>query len=302
MSSVATERPAYRPLRHPGPRNRWTPDSILAALRAWTQECGRPPRRADWSGERPEQAGAAQRKWMREHPRWPSSSCVAGHFGTWSAALEQAALPARRLTFPTTVPERVLAARALAARGCRLAEIADQLGVSRASAHNYLRARDCPSCAAPVTTPGAERCRECTRHEPSVARAWTRANAVAAIRAWAERHGEPPTCRDWTPSRDQPGGWEAESPRWPSAAVVCALYGDCADPWNAALRDAGAGPRVRRWNDASVRAALADFWARAGRAPTPADVSAWSGPSRETLRRRYGSVKAAWAQLGPVPT
>ena len=57
-----------------------------------------------------------QRKWMRERPRWPSSSCVAAHFGTWSAALEEAALPARRLTFGTTVPERVLAARALAAR------------------------------------------------------------------------------------------------------------------------------------------------------------------------------------------
>ena len=56
---------------------------------------------------------------MREHPRWPSSSCVAAHFGTWSAALEEAALPAG-LTFGTTVPERVLAARALAARGCGL--------------------------------------------------------------------------------------------------------------------------------------------------------------------------------------
>jgi hypothetical protein len=190
-----------------------------------------------------------------------------------------------------------LAARELAARGCGLAEIAARLGVSRASAHNYLRARDCPGCGAPMTTPGAERCRDCTRHEPSVARAWTRAEVVAAIRAWADRHGGPPRCRDWTPSRDRPGGWEAESPRWPSAAVVCALYGG----WNAALRDAGVGPRLRRWDDAAVRAALGDFWAREGRPPASRDLSAWSGPSRETLRRRYGSVEAAWARLGPVP-
>ena len=136
MSTLATEAGARAHrlrLRHPGPRNRWTPDSIVEALRGWTPECGRPPRRADWSGERPAQAGAAQREWMREHPRWPSSSCVAAHFGTWSAALEEAALPARRLTFGTTVPERVLAARALAARGCGLGgdRLAGLQGVGR---------------------------------------------------------------------------------------------------------------------------------------------------------------------------
>ncbi|MDA0172958.1 hypothetical protein OJ998_27905 [Solirubrobacter taibaiensis] len=236
-----TAHAAYRPLPHPGRPNRWTRATTLDALRAWTAETGRPPRRQDWSGERAARAGSAQRKWMREHPRWPSSSRVAAHFGSWSAALRAAALPARVLTFPTTVPERVLAARALATEGCSSAEIAARLGVSRASAYNYLQARTCPGCGQPVTAPSAARCRECTRHEPTVARTWTCADVLAALRAWTGEHGAPPRYREWTPSREQPGRWEAESPRWPSAAVVAALFGS----WNAALVAAGAPPGRR---------------------------------------------------------
>ncbi len=238
MTAIATERPVYRPLRHPGPRNCWTRPAILAALRAWTDETGRPPRRRDWTGERPESARDAQRKWMREHPRWPSSSAVAARFGSWSAALEAATLPARVMTFPTTVAERVEAARALAADGVGLSEIAERLGVSRASAYNYLRARDCPVCRRPVTSPQAERCLECTRHEPSVPRVWTREEAIAALRDWAYAYGRPPSYRDWTPNRDRPGRWEADSPRWPSASVVAALF----DGWNRALRAAELSP------------------------------------------------------------
>jgi hypothetical protein len=297
VTATVCDRPAYRPLRHPGPRNRWTPDGILAALRAWTDETGRPPRRADWTGELPGRAGMPQRKWMREHPRWPSSSCVADHFGTWSAALERADLPARRLTYPTTVAERVLTARELAARGYGAGDIAARLGVSPATVRNYLRARDCPACGEPMPSPAAERCRECTRHEPTVTRAWTHADVVAAIRAWTAERGAPPRYREWTPGRG--AAWEAESPRWPSAAVVASLYRD----WNAALRAAGAAPRERRWDDAAVRAALAAFWARTGRPPAPADVAApgWPGPSRETLRRRFGGIDAAWTRLAPIP-
>lgn len=235
MTAIAVERPAYRPLRHPGLPNRWTRTSIVAALRAWTRETGRAPRRVEWSGERRSRAGEAQRKWMREHPRWPSSSCVAAHFGTWSAALAEASLPARPLTFPTTVSERVRAARALASEGLGPVAIAARLGVSRASAYNYLHARDCPACGEPMTARNAERCRECTRHEPTVLRAWTPEGALEAIVAWRDELGVPPSYREWTPNRERPGRWERESPRWPSAAVVCALFGT----WNAALAEAG---------------------------------------------------------------
>ncbi|HWK29095.1 MAG TPA: helix-turn-helix domain-containing protein [Solirubrobacter sp.] len=242
MTAVAapTTRRRYRPQAHPGRRDRWSPPTILDALCEWHELTGRPPRRQDWSGERPAQASDAQRRWMREHPRWPSSSCVARHFGSWSAALEQAGLDARRLTFPTTVSERVVAARALAARGHGLTEIARRLGVSRSSAYNYLSARACPRCGLPVTSPSADACRECTRHEPSIARSWTCEDALEAIRDWTDEHGRPPTYRDWTPSRDAPGRWEAESPRWPSAAAVCACFPDSPTPWLTALREAEA--------------------------------------------------------------
>jgi hypothetical protein len=302
-ATVAPAPSAYVPVRHPGVPRSWDRAAILRALADWVGETGAPPRRVDWSGERPEHAGAAQRKWMREHPRWPSSSCVAGHFGSWSAALEAADLPARRLTFDSSVAERVQAARRLAAAGLGLRAIAQTLEVSVSSVGNYLRARDCPDCRGPVTSPRATRCADCTVREPTVARAWTRSAVCEAIREWDAEHGRPPTYHEWTPSRARPGVWEAQSPRWPSAAVVCDCYRDRADPWNAAFVDAGVTVRFQRWSDDAVRAALAGFWARTGRAPTLADLhdAAWDGPRASTLRRRYGGVAAAWRALGPAP-
>src|SRR5689334_7891789 len=98
-TAVAAGPPRYVPMAHPGVPGRWNRESILAALTAWIDETGTPPRRNDWCGEDVGSATAGQRKWMREHPRWPSGSCVAAHFGTWSQALEAANLPARNLTF-----------------------------------------------------------------------------------------------------------------------------------------------------------------------------------------------------------
>jgi hypothetical protein len=294
----------YVPRRHPGVRGTWDRESIVHALRAWVAETGRPPRRQDWGGEQPSAAGGAQHKWMREHPRWPSSSCVAPHLGSWSAALQAAGLPARSLTFETSVGERVEAARRMAAGGLALRAIAQALDVSVSSVQNYLRARPCPTCGGPVTNRRAERCAGCTVHEPTVARAWTRTAVRDAIADWQVERGAAPTYREWTPSRTAPGRWEAESPRWPSAAVVCDLYRDHTDPWNAALVDAGAATRFRRWSDDAVRAVLAAFWARTGRPPRAADLDdpAWDGPVAATLRRRYGGVAAAWAILGPAPS
>ena len=294
----------YAPMRHPGRRGRWDADAIRAALRAWAAETGAPPRSEEWSGTQPERAGPAQRKWMREHPRWPSGSCVRGHFGSWSGALEAAGLPVRRLTFTDPVAERVATARRLAAGGATVAEVAAHLGVSTSTAGNYLRAGPCPGCGGPVVKPGAERCAGCTRHEPTVARTWTRPEVLEAVRAWCAAHGAPPSYRDWTPSRSRPGRWEAESPRWPSAAVVCHLFADRDDPWNAALAEAGQPPRFERWPDARIRSALAAFWALTGRRPEPADLSGpyWAGPSPRTLRRRFGGIEGAWRALGPVPS
>ena len=75
------------------------------------------------------------------------------------------------------------------------------------------------------------------------------------------------------------------------------------NPWNSALIDAGADVRFQRWSDDSVRSALAGFWIETGRSPHGSDLAAghWPGPHPVTLRRRYGSVDAAWRALGPAP-
>ena len=198
---VAPRRAKYEPMAHPGNQRRWDRDAILAALKEWVAQTGSIPRRIDWCGERPLHAGAGQRKWMREHPRWPSSSCVVTHCGSWSAALEAAGLPARSLTFETSVADRVASARRLAAGGTTIREIAGELGVSVSSVHNYLNAVDCPDCGHPVTNPRARRCSVCASRQPTIARTWTREGVRAAVREWCEEHGQAPSYRDWTPSR-----------------------------------------------------------------------------------------------------
>src|ERR1700727_1331078 len=97
----------YVPKSHPGTPGRWTDESILQALRGWTLDVGRPPRRQEWSGEQPANAPAGQRKWMREHPRCPSSSCVVHHFGSWTKALLAAGLIKRALEPAESAAERV---------------------------------------------------------------------------------------------------------------------------------------------------------------------------------------------------
>jgi hypothetical protein len=303
-TGTAARAVGYTPQAHPGAPGRWSDEAILRALRQWATDMGTPPRRRDWSGENPRVAPPAQRKWMREHPSWPSSSCVAAHFGTWSSALEAAGLPARKLSFEDTAAERVQTAWRMRAEGHRIRVIAEQLGVSISTVHNYLRAGSCPQCGGPVASPRAQRCLSCTSPEPTLRRAWTREGVREAIRAWTAEHGRAPSYHQWTPSRSSPGLWEAESPRWPSAAIVCDIYAEHRNPWNAALLDGGAPIRFQRWSDDATRAVLAEFWTRTGRAPVPGDLetTSWHGPTLRTMRRRYGSLGLAWTKLGPVPS
>jgi len=53
--------------------------------------------------------------------------------------------------------------------------------------------------------------------------------------------------------------------------------------------------RFKRWSDEAIRATLAEFWTRTGRAPRAGDLGAtgWRGPTSTTLRRRFGSLQAA---------
>lgn len=203
-----------------------------------------------------------------------------------------------------SVAERNEIAWRLRAERHTIRAMAGQIGVSVSTVHNYLRAGSCPQCGGPVASPRAERCIACTAPEPSVKRSWSRDRIRDAIRAWTSEYGSSPSYHEWTPSRSHPGRWEADSPRWPSAAMVCDAYDEYRTPWNAALADAGAPLRFQRWSDQAIRAALADFWTRKGRPPAPADLRTtdWNGPTWRTLQRRYGGIEKAWQALGPVPT
>jgi hypothetical protein len=290
-------------MAHPGTPGRWSDEAILRALRDWAKETGRPPRRQEWCGEQRANAPAGQRKWMREHPYWPSSSCVAAHFGSWSKALYAAGLIERAFEFDQTPSERVGTAWRLRADGHTIRAIAVQLGVSVSTVHNYLSASGCPQCGGPIVSPRASRCISCTAHEPTLSRGWNRETLREAINVWTTEHGRAPSYHEWTPSRSSPGLWEQESPRWPSAAVVCDVYRDYRNPWNAALLDAGAPVRFQRWSDEEVRGALAEFWTGTGRPPAMTDLNTarWHGPTLSTLRRRFGGLERAWERLGPVP-
>lgn len=59
-----------------------TREEVVAAIRAWARETGRPPRQADWPSS--------------DGDGWPSYMTVTTHFGSWRTALEAAGLRANR--------------------------------------------------------------------------------------------------------------------------------------------------------------------------------------------------------------
>jgi hypothetical protein len=63
------------------------------------------------------------------------------------------------------------------------------------------------------------------RSETSVAVRWSRETTLAALHAWAESRGRPPSLEQW----------RRASPAHPSAATVRRLFGT----WNAAVEAAG---------------------------------------------------------------
>ncbi len=298
--AVVAERPVYRPLLHPGVPNRWSRAAILEALRQWTAETGRAPRRQDWTGERPERAGEAQRKWMREHPRWPSSSRVAARFGTWSAALREAALPARDLTFPTTVAERVRRGARAGGRGARAG--GDRRAARRLARERVqlpagprlpgLRAADDRPARLALPRVHAPRADRRARLD-AVRRRWRRSapgrRSAGARRATASGR---PTARSPAAGRPSPRAGRA-----PRSSARCSATGTRRWTPPACCRACAAG------TTRAVRVALSAFWAREGRAPKRADVSdpRWAGPSLQTLSPPLRRPRRRLGTLGPVP-
>jgi hypothetical protein len=137
-------------------------------------------------------------------------------------------------------PERAEVIRQMRLQGATLQEIATHLGVSRQRVHQLW-----PEIATPA------------EQEAVAARVWAAARGrgprarqgiLDAIRAWAERFGEPPTAADWcvTHARKSPDSWrltryQTTGP-WPTTSNVQQRFGT----WNAAIVAAGFAPYVGR--------------------------------------------------------
>lgn len=113
-----------------------------------------------------------------------------------------------------------------------------------------------------------------------------------AIRRWATLYGEPPSMIDWEPARARRLGqeWRAErfeSDEWPTARVVCGLFGS----FNVAIEAAGLQPRpapARLRPNLSGPEAIVDAfveWVRRyGDVPTMAD---WDPARARRLRQDW---------------
>jgi hypothetical protein len=108
---------------------------------------------------------------------------------------------------------------------------------------------------------------------------FSREAIVERIQRWAGLYGEPPTIRDWDPSRARRTGqvWRAErfeAGEWPSVGMVKRQFGT----FNAAVQAAGLTPRegprrVKRHltGPDQVVAAIVEWTKRYGEPPTQAD-------------------------------
>jgi DNA-binding CsgD family transcriptional regulator len=264
---------------------------VLYALRDWYDTFGETPLSYEWSPRGAELLGLPSRRaaaWVREYPRWPSTATVCRRFGTWARAVLAANLPpARAIAARRGLTERVEAARRLSAHGHGTAEIAALLEISPRTVRSYLRAGSCRDCGAVVIT--AERCPRCAaRHAKQPE--WTHAEVRRAIRAWVREEERVPTSGDWLPTNDTTHKWAREYPRWPSNVTVKTLFGS----WRQGLHAAGFESRRRCWDRDAIAAALREFAAENGRAPTYADLERHDElPAPGTIRAHLGSLQAA---------
>lgn len=79
---------------------------------------------------------------------------------------------------------------------------------------------------------------------------WTAERVLAAIIAWVELYGEPPTQMDWDPARARRNGqsWRVSryrSGQWPCLATVAARFGNL----TSAVRATGIEPRLHGQRD-----------------------------------------------------
>lgn len=285
--------------RPAGSADAWTPERIVAAMRAWRVRYGHPPRSYEWAPSTGRAAGLLPdhpSPWELQYPRWPSAGTVAARFGSWCNGLRAAGLPARIPEHELPRAERVLAARRLAGAGMSAAAVADLLGVGKSTVVGYLRGGSCPACGGPLVC-GAL-CGACA---PRRAPAATREEVLDALREWAEQHGRAPYQHEWGWRAGPRSPWVSEFPRWPSASSVRTHF----DSWNAALRLAGVPLRRRSgWTSEEILESIRRWTTEHGGPPGYADFRRASDrarwPDPKTVAGRFGGWRAALAAAGPA--
>ena len=313
----------------------WDRDTVLAAYRAWQEETGSRPLKADWSPELPQ-----SQQWHDGFPRWPSAGEVDGVFGRWGALVAAAGDPPLR-TRPRWPRDRVLAAlRELADELGRVPRSADLAGYPGMPGVDTVRKRF-GSWAAAIGELGAApyrvvqsdgeliaalRAARQELHRPprpsdlqlgrprakTLRRrfgSWQAALSAAGIepappRRWP-RERILDVLRSWELAHGRPpraSEWRAGDPdgERPSSQVVVRRFGS----WALALEAAGLSSQPHRWTPELIIGALRNWKRTHGRAPT---VSEWNAmpsgdthPSRHTVVDCFGSWTNALDMAGVV--
>jgi hypothetical protein len=235
--------------------------AVVALLKRWARETGKPPREADWR-----QPGG---KWEREYPKWPSAGDVRGHFDTWPQALAAAGLrPHRR---PWTQESIIRALRAWTAATGRPPRHDDW---ERSGAEH-------PRSSTVTARFGSWTAALRAAELPTIRRDWTAEEILDGLRAFERAHGRPPTTRDLRDTRGT---------QYPPGSAVQRTFGS----HRKALEQLGWTAGWTPVSDAGILEALRAYAREHGVPPT---CGAWRAqhrrPGASVIIRRYGSWKAA---------
>jgi hypothetical protein len=108
--------------------------------------------------------------------------------------------------------------------------------------HLRIRAAQLPGAGEPEKGTASPRRRLCQWRAQRLSRSWTWDQIVAAIQAWAERTGEPPTSNGWRKSTSSPTETTDRTPApndHPTTGRVTRVFGS----WSEAIEAAGFTPR-----------------------------------------------------------
>jgi Homing endonuclease associated repeat len=294
--------PRPRRGRNPPPGT-WDRERIVAALRDWREAVGVPPRSYDWSPPLARALGresARSRRWNVEHPRWPHAQTVFAHWGSWSAALVAAGLPATVREFDMPWRTGVAAARRLAAEGTAQTRIAARLGsaVSPRTVRNYLQAGDCAVCGTPLAAPQATHCRSCAGRVRAAPR-WSAPEILKAMRRWERETGLQPTVRSWARDTARSRSGIGSTRRGPAPTGSLPGFGS----WREALRMAGFAPLKRAWSREEVIAVRQHAARDEDRSPRQTEWMRATAqrPAASTVRNLFGTWQAALHAAGIAP-